>query len=965
MPHPNPPYDSASRRVLLGNERKDTILSSDRVDEIATAVSLSDIARANLHHINRTQPVRPVGGGCNVIGKFQSTLMRCSLQYESHKGELAFLYLAHYNENTKYIVDQPCTLELEFTLRDGRRGGCKYTPDFLWIYEVADFVEFKTEEELLKLSSDPARIGTDNCYLRDESGKWTRPAAAKAAAKMGFGFRIVSNAEFSPQLLNNLQFLEDYFSPNANRDPLGAEDRIIDAVAKNPGIQIRELTSILNLSSHQLDTLYFLIAHKVLWVDLAGEPIAPNYTAHVFPTAAHLAIHKEKAKLRPPKIHANIATEINVASGARLVMNGLPSVVERSDGRVVSILNEGGRHELLLAQCEAMVASGEICAQTSANPQEPEADDAWNKLLNLDEEALSVIMRKFRQIEPYLGTHTPNSLAPKTRSQRRYIAQYRKGELENGCGLLGLKDRITKGNTKTIRLDSRVETIIARVIKEEYLSKTAPSIEAIWGMARIECLEHMPPLPPPARNTVRIRVRALNEVDTAKAREGPKIAYSISAPEWLDEWDHISIDGEHAWASAHIDHTPVDLETPPTPDGLFLGRPWLTLMVSPRHKRPLAMALSFEEPSYRSCMAVVRNCVRRHKRLPGVVVVDRGPEFLSHYFDQLLARFAIHKKVRPPSKPRFGAVLERMNCTISTQLFHNLPGNTKLSKNVRALTPSHSPVNLAQLELSEMRSVLAEYLFEILDARPNPVTGISPRALFEKDLRMGGARNHKIITPNRSFRILTMPTTKTGTATVNRRSGIKVNNIYYWGEILNIETGCESVPVRYDPDDISTVFVYMRGEWHECRCRQFQAAFEGLSEREIQNATAEMLCAAHSLHEKRRAISAETLASFLLRDRSSAAAERLRARRIENQKTDNSHSGAPEDVEVGDYLSPPSVDADTQQPNAPASSTDPRPAKAKSPPRTPQASTIINFPSISRAPKEYKIGFTMRRRSGP
>jgi putative transposase len=86
----------------------------------------------------------------------------------------------------------------------------------------------------------------------------------------------------------------------------------------------------------------------------------------------------------------------------------------------------------------------------------------------------------------------------------------------------------------------------------------------------------------------------------------------------------------------------------------------MTLLVDAFSRRILAMYLTFDPPSYRSCMMVLRDCVRRHARLPQFVVVDGGREFESTYFETLLARYECTKKTRPPAKARFGSLVERL-----------------------------------------------------------------------------------------------------------------------------------------------------------------------------------------------------------------------------------------------------------------------------------------------------------------
>jgi len=56
-------------------------------------------------------------------------------------------------------------------------------------------------------------------------------------------------------------------------------------------------------------------------------------------------------------------------------------------------------------------------------------------------------------------------------------------------------------------------------------------------------------------------------------------------------------------------------------------------------RRVLAFSLTFDPPSYRACMMIIRECVARHNRLPQIFVVDGGAEFDSVYFETILATF--------------------------------------------------------------------------------------------------------------------------------------------------------------------------------------------------------------------------------------------------------------------------------------------------------------------------------------
>jgi transposase InsO family protein len=169
-------------------------------------------------------------------------------------------------------------------------------------------------------------------------------------------------------------------------------------------------------------------------------------------------------------------------------------------------------------------------------------------------------------------------------------------------------------------------------------------------------------------------------------RRGRRAAYQLQAP-YLELRLTTPRHGDRPFHICHIDHTELDVEVVCSSTGRNLGRPWLTIFMDAFSRRFLAFFLSFDPPSYRSCMMVLRECVRRHGRLPQILVLDGGKEFDSVYFETLLARYECTKKTRPPAKPRFGSVCERLFGT-STQLIYSLAGNTQITKNVRQVTTS-------------------------------------------------------------------------------------------------------------------------------------------------------------------------------------------------------------------------------------------------------------------------------------
>ena len=76
-------------------------------------------------------------------------------------------------------------------------------------------------------------------------------------------------------------------------------------------------------------------------------------------------------------------------------------------------------------------------------------------------------------------------------------------------------------------------------------------------------------------------------------------------------------------------------------------------------------------------------------------MVDQDAEFGSVYFESLLTRCLVTKLDRPPQQPRFGSVVECLFGTTTTEMLHQLRGNTQASKTPRHMTQEIDPKRIA------------------------------------------------------------------------------------------------------------------------------------------------------------------------------------------------------------------------------------------------------------------------------
>ncbi|MDF0556349.1 transposase family protein, partial [Kamptonema sp. UHCC 0994] len=356
-------------------------------------------------------------------------------------------------------------------------------------------------------------------------------------------------------------------------------------------------------------------------------------------------------------------------------------------------------------------------------------------------------------------------------------------------------------------------------------------------------------------------VKRRDGYEQTKKRQGRRAAYQRESFYWeLNKTTPRH--GDRSFEIGHIDHTQLDVELVCSRTGRPLGRPWATFLIDAFSRRLLAVYLTFDSPSYRSCLMALRICVKRHGRLPQTIVVDNGSEFHSVYFETLLATFECTKKQRPPAKARFGSVCERLFGTSNTQFIHNLLGNTQIMRQVRQVTKSINPKNQAIWTLGILYEYLCTWAYEVYDTDEHPALFQSPRDAFASGMAVSGSRTHRMIPYDQNFQILTLPTTLDGKAKVQPSRGVKINYIYYWSNTFrDPEIENTSVQIRYDPFDAGIAYAFVRGQWVEC-VSQYYSEFQGRSEKELKLASIELRKHQQN-HAGQSKISAKKLAEFL------------------------------------------------------------------------------------------------------
>jgi len=754
------------------------------------------------------------------------------------------------------FYDQPHTFKLRYLNKAGKQmQGHYYTPDFLVLRTTGVVLEeWKTEEDLLKLvEKQPYR------YQRTEEGGWRCLPGEEIAKTLDLSFRVCSSALLPRVQIDNLDFLADYFVA-----PPMIPERIVELlrtqVQAEPGGTIAALLG--DLPGVRAHDIYALIAADQLYVDLNRASLRDHYRTHVYPdqqTAQALTHLEQRFSSFRGELADPVAGPLPV--NTRLLWDGRNFTLVNLGETTTTLLPEAGEplqlpsaFFLRLLETRTILVPGE----GKAIPERREVKERMDAASQAD---LRIATERFRLVTAYLEREQDQIAAASVseRTIRRWVHAFHAAEASYGSGYIGLlPDTSQQGNHRP-KAPEASRTLLTTFIAERYETpRESPAWEVYLAYQR--ACETQNILPLSSRTFYREIKKRAAHAQTA-ARRGTKAAYSSEPFHW-DLTQSTPRHGNRPFAIAHIDHTELDVMLVSSATGKPIGKPWVTFLVDAYTRRLLSVYLTFDKPSYRSCMMALRICVKRFGRLPTCLVVDGGKDFQSIYFDALIARYQGLKKTRPGAKPRFGSVIERLFGTSNTEFVYNLLGNTQATKRPRQLTSAVDPRKQAVWTLADLYEFLSTWAYEVYDQMDHPALFQSPREAFAQRRIQAGEREHIAIPYADEFLMESSPSTRKGTAKNERGRGIKIHGIYYSALALRSpDVEGIQVKVRYDPFNIGVAYAYVGNTWVRC-LSQYHGILQGHTEKELMLASKEIRQQSH-LHTKNRVVTARRLADFL------------------------------------------------------------------------------------------------------
>lgn len=855
------------------------MLNQNEFTKLCSKLNLSEESIKLIQNVRNSPPARRVKSFSGAIsGRFPSRKMGVTIQFESHKNELPFIYELEHNKNVLEFYDQPPTFKLEYQGKDGRKIVCNHTADFFVIEKNSIYwVECKTEEHLAKLS-----IKQPNRYCLNNEETWICPPGTDYASKFGFSYIVQSNENINWTYQRNIEFLDDYYRSENVKISKEAYASIWNTINQKLGITLEEVfDKTANLVSK--DDIYQLITSSEILVDLKSNLLTepekvPTFVGYESYLAYSNFIITEDSDF-------SSSNSFLLIEGCRIEWDGKIFEILNVGNNAVSLISQNEELlEIPYAVFEKLLKKGKI---KGANLQETNThrEEILNILSRASEKDFEIANDRHRAVLAKLNDEPiPQDIECSDRTLYRWLNSHNFAKRVFGNGYLGLLPKPNLGN-RTPKLPPEVNDLVAKHLEESYETLKQKTVTAVWGEINLRCEEKG--FTKVSYKAVLRSVKRLLKKKKILKRQGKRAAYqhqefylelSLTTPRH----------GERPFQIAHVDHTELDIEIVDTKTGKVLGRVHLTLLVDAFSRCVLAFYLSFEKPSKLACMMVLRECVRRHGRLPQIIIVDGGKEFAGIYFETLLAMYECTKKTRPPAEPRVGSVLERLFGSTNTRFIYNLEGNTQIMKTVRQVTKSVNPKNLAIWTLPKLHHHLAIWFYEIYNGKlEHPALGRTPSEEFLSGIDKFGQRNTRYIPFDENFKIMTLPPIPRIEVKVSSQKGVRVNYLnYFCDDFRHPEVDGRKVAVRYDPLDAGIVYACVKKRWVKCYSEYYKF-FKGRSEKEIKLAT-ELIKKKTGFSNASRSISAIIIAKFL---KSAEAEELLLKQRIKDLESRKINDG--------------------------------------------------------------------------
>lgn len=733
-----------------------------------------------------TPPSRQPNKKFSVVDRFASRKNGQVISSESRNVEFAYILWAEFDSSVIEIYDQP-PLEIEYLNARGKKRRNVITLDFLEISENGvSLIECKRYSQLAKLAAK-----NPNRYYKPPSGEWTSPPISQALEKLGLKFRFVTERDYSATYKRNTNLLLNFID-----DLDGDYDfkKIADQLSGIHRMVLKDAYSIFGQAA-----VISSIVKNVIFFDLQNELLLYPDTAYIYADRTafdRLNILSTSATL----IEANSISDLS--NQKFIVWNA--NKIEIIGMSEESIIIDNGEIEYIpMAEIENAINNKEILIELA---QLTDVQKIENYLATFTATEIENAVKKKADLEIFnSGNKSVKAVSTINRWKKKMV----EAKKDFGDSFLGLIDHDFKKGNRDRRINSEHLHILRETIEKEYLTPVGRTGKFCFELYASACKKQN--ISPVSLTSFYKEIKRTSQRKIILEREGYKTAYALGVePAEYDERFDVPARGDYAFHLAHIDHTPIEMDFLSEIDGKVITmRLLLTFLIDSYSNEVLAFHVHFEDASYRSVMLVMRECYRRYKRLPIIVMCDGASEFKSTSIQVSAASLGITLRYRPTGKFRHGTIIERTFGTSQTEFIHNLKGNRKLKKYGRRQSKTHDSEDFAIWTATEFYEELLHFCYEEYPHQERDGIRETPRSRFNRSIQSFDQMPGIKVDSDLLADIQLLPTHPTE---LTMRSGIvEFKKITYLinNPITDYRYEKIKVMVKYDPYNPSYIYVLL------------------------------------------------------------------------------------------------------------------------------------------------------------
>ena len=768
----------------------------------------------------------PNGNFLSVCETIASRKMMWTKNSESRSSELPFLMWCEFSSDVLAYFCQPEPIKITYINKHGNKTSHTVCLDYLVItFNEIFLVECKKVSDLENL------VRMDGDKYRKEGNSYRYSAAENTLTEMGLGCKVSTDRCFTPIFTRNCIYLFNFID-DLRKDFADNGAEIASCISKlGNRLRLSELSGTFG----QLSVLRAMF-NRQLFVDFYGELLCQPHLTWVY---ANKSYHDATLRLKKERNLVAVNSTSQLVGEKTLwwentpieildvVMFPEPSVKLRHPYQGLIRLNTSELSELYSKQ-ELYV---EIAAtESESNPQ--------NILCSKKAHQIEAAKQRVSALK-----NNGKNINVSERTLYRWKAKAKSGN----DAFLALIPGTDKRGNRLPKISSQAVELMQPYF-EQLLRPAPPSILSVFGDYKEACEKEG--LSVCTYKSFTKRFRKIDKYYRVLKTKGLKAAYALGPqPREIDlDWD-LPYHGDFIFEIAHIDHTPIEMKLISALTGEVLEGTLNFSVMQDGHSRDiLAIYLSFEKPSYRCTMMLLRECYRRFGRLPLFIAVDHGPDFESDYFDSTIADLGIHKRRRPKGACRHGSPVERVFGTTESELIHLLLGNKQLEKLGRGLSPTHKPEKFAVWTPDQFDTLIKEYAYLVYRKKHRRGISETPEMRWNRSAEKFDELPGTKVKSEISFYISALPDVDRGGSRVinNNQIEFRGSNYLLSKRVAAYDGKRRRVRVKYNPYDISHIWARVAGRWvklttndvlvRECRDRGIQLAHMEVFSRRLRTA---------------------------------------------------------------------------------------------------------------------------------